>query len=65
MSRQSKNTKVRALAKQITALHLRGEKGAKQTTPKHGKDPAKRLYTKRTRGAKDKQPAKKVLNGTV
>lgn len=55
MSRQNKNTKKRALAKQITAMHLRGEKGAKQTTPKHEKDPAKRLYTTRTRGVKDKQ----------
>lgn len=60
MSRQNKNTKVRALAKQITALHLRGEKGATKTTPKHGKDSAKRLYTSCIRGAKDKQNSKKV-----
>jgi hypothetical protein len=54
MSRQNKNTKARALAKQITALHLRGEKGAAKTESKHGKKSANRLYTRLTRGAKDK-----------
>jgi len=37
MSRQNKAAKKRGLAEQITALHLKGEKGPKQTTPKHGK----------------------------
>lgn len=54
MSRQSKNVKKRAEAKQITALHKRGEKGAKSTTPKHGKDASKRLYTAKKRGPNDK-----------
>lgn len=55
MSRQSKNVKKRTLAKQITELHKRGEKGAKKTTPKHSKNPANRLYTATKRGAKDKR----------
>ena len=55
MSRQNKNTKSRQLARQITELHKRGEKGAKQSKPVHGKDPAKRLYTAFKRGAKDKR----------
>lgn len=55
MSRQSKNAKRRQLAKQITELHKRGEKGAKQTKPKHEKNPANRLYTASKRGAKDKR----------
>lgn len=59
MSRQNKNVKKRALAKQITALHLRGEKGASQTTPKHNKKSANRLYTRMTRGAKDKSNSAK------
>lgn len=53
MSRQSKNVKKRAEAKQFTTMHLRGEKGPKSTTPKHGKNPANRSYTSRKRGPKD------------
>ena len=53
MSRQSKNAKRKQLATQITELHKRGEKGAKSTTAKHGKDASKRLYTANKRGAKD------------
>ena len=55
MSRQNKAIKKNALAKQITALHLRGERGATKTKPLHEKDPAKRLYTKDRRGASDKK----------
>lgn len=55
MSRQSKNAKKRQLARQITELHKRGEKGAKQTKSVHGKDASKRLYTAFKRGAKDKR----------
>jgi hypothetical protein len=55
MSRQNKNAKQRKLAKQITEMHKRGEKGAKKTTPKHGKESHKRLYTATKRGAKDKR----------
>lgn len=54
MSRQSKNVKKRAEAKQITAMHKKGEKGPKQTKAVHGKDPAKRLYTRLKRGPNDK-----------
>lgn len=53
MSRQSKNAKQRTLAKAITALHLKGEKGPSKTERKHGKKDANRLYTKLTRGQKD------------
>lgn len=53
MSRQSKQAKKAIFAQQITALHKNGQRGAKSTTPKHGKDPAKRLYTKFKRGPKD------------
>lgn len=37
MSRNSKNATRKAQAKAITAMHLRGEKGAARTQPKHGK----------------------------
>jgi len=37
MSRQSKNARNLARARQITAMHKNGEKGPKATTPKHGK----------------------------
>jgi hypothetical protein len=37
MSRNSKTTRNLEQAKQITSLHLRGEKGAARTTPVHGK----------------------------
>lgn len=58
MSKQSKNARNRVLAKAITALHLKGEKGPKSTTPQHGKDPAKRLYTATKRGLKDQRGGK-------
>lgn len=54
MSRQSKAAKKAVIAKQITAMHLRGERGAKQTTAKHGKAAAKRHYTAKRRGPSDK-----------
>ena len=37
MSRQSKNARKLAKAKEITALHLKGEKGPARTMPNHGK----------------------------
>ncbi len=49
MSRQSKNVKKRLLAAQITAMHKSGQRGAKQTTPEHGKDSSRRAYTKNKR----------------
>jgi hypothetical protein len=37
MSRQSKNARNLAKARDITKLHLQGEKGPARTTPTHGK----------------------------
>lgn len=37
MSRQSKNARNLARARQISAMHKNGEKGAAKTTPQHGK----------------------------
>ncbi len=37
MSRNSKNAKVLAKAREITALHKNGGKGPAKTTPKHEK----------------------------
>lgn len=37
MSRQSKNARNLARAKQITQMHLNGEKGPARTMPSHGK----------------------------
>jgi hypothetical protein len=37
MSRQSKNARNLAKARQITAMHKNGEKGPSRTTPQHGK----------------------------
>lgn len=53
MSRQSKNVKKRAIAKQFSELRKSGGSGPKQTTPKHGKDPKRRAYTARKRGLND------------
>ena len=50
MSRQSKNANNRERAKAITRLHLSGQKGPKQTTPKHGKNPGRRVYSTTSRG---------------
>lgn len=41
MSRQNKQAKNAARAKQITDLHKSGERGPKSTTPKHGKKKTK------------------------
>lgn len=37
MSRNSKNARNLARARQITAMHKNGEKGASKTAPQHGK----------------------------
>lgn len=37
MSRNNKNTRLKAAAKVITSMHLKGEKGPSSTSPKHGK----------------------------
>ena len=43
MSRQSKNARNLKLARQFSAARVAGSKGPARTTPKHGKDPARRL----------------------
>lgn len=43
MSRQNKAVKKNKIAAQFTELRKSGSKGPSRTTPKHGKDPAKRL----------------------
>ena len=53
MSRQGKAIQKAKLARQITAMHLAGQRGPSKTERKHGKDSSKRLYTSMTRGAKD------------
>jgi hypothetical protein len=40
MSRQSKNARNLAKARDITKMHLNGEKGPSKTTPQHGKKSA-------------------------
>lgn len=57
MSRQNKNIKQRTLAKQFTALHLRGEKGPAKTTATHGKINVQ--YSRITRGLKDMPKGRK------
>lgn len=37
MSRNSKNAKLHAKAREMSALHLKGEKGPSKTTPLHNK----------------------------
>lgn len=54
MTRQSKNSKKRILAKDITKMHLSGQRGAKKTTPKHGKRPENRMYSASRRGGSKK-----------
>lgn len=62
MSRNNKNATRKAQAKIITAMHLRGEKGAEKTKPLHTKTNAWwqkfRSYAEYTKGAK-----KAVKNG--
>ena len=53
MSRQSKNTKKRALAKQFSEARKKGQSGPKATTPKHGKKPERRAYSAKQRPTKD------------
>lgn len=53
MSRQSKNSKKRAIAKQFSETRKSGGSGPKRTTTKHGKDPEKRMYSTKRRPSKD------------
>lgn len=59
MSRQGKQIQKAKLAEQITKMHLSGERGPAKTEAKHGKDSSRRLYTSRTRGAKDMANSRK------
>jgi len=73
MSRQSKNARKLAKAREITALHLKGEKAAAKTTPLHGKrwtyrqnpEVAKRVaeQIKATSAPTEKTSGKKILEG--
>lgn len=73
MTRANKNTRNRAKAKEITALHLKGEKGPSSTTPLHGKrygyrnnpETAKRLaeQMKRENAKHVKTGGEKILDG--
>lgn len=73
MSRQSKNARNKAKAKEITSLHANGGKGPAKTMPNHGKkwtyrqnpDVKKRLDEQAKAAgpvsAKDKTSGKKIL----
>jgi hypothetical protein len=76
MSKNSKNASRLAKAQAITALHLRGEKGPKATTPKHSKkwgyrtnpEVLKRIAeqlkaSQPEADKKDKTSAKRILRG--
>lgn len=54
MSRQSKAAKKKIIAADITKLHLSGQRGAKKTTPKHGKRHENRMYSSTRRGGSKK-----------
>lgn len=59
MSRQNKAMQKAKLARAITALHLKGEKGPAKTERKHGKQDKNRHYTNLTRGTKDMANSRK------
>jgi hypothetical protein len=63
MSRQNKAMQKAKLAKAITALHLKGEKGPSQTASKHTKLAKNRHYTNLTRGLKDMANSRKRQDG--
>lgn len=54
MSRQSKQAK-----KKLVAAMFKGSNGPAKTQPKHGKDPAKRVYTARCRSLAEFQDRNK------
>lgn len=53
MSRQSKQVKKFALARQFSAQRKSGGSGPKATTPKHGKNPERRAYSTKKRPTTD------------
>lgn len=73
MSRQSKNARNLAKARDITKMHANGEKGPARTTPLHNKkwgyrdspEVAKRIaeMVKATREGEEKTAGKKILRG--
>jgi hypothetical protein len=63
MSRQNKAMQKAKLARAVTALHLKGEKGPAKTERKHGKQDKNRHYTNLTRGLKDMANSRKRQDG--
>ena len=73
MSKQSKNARVLAKARDISKMHANGEKGPARTTPLHGKkwgyrqnpDVLKRIAeaTKAAQPQNEKTAGKKILRG--
>ncbi len=63
MSRQNKAMQKAKLARAITALHLKGEKGPAKTTVKNTKLAKNRHYTNLTRGVKDMPNSRKRQDG--
>jgi hypothetical protein len=70
MSRQSKNARNLAKARQISAMHKNGEKGPSKTNPQHGKrwtyrnnpEVQKRIAEQlKATGSSEKTAAKKIL----
>lgn len=53
MSRQSKNTKKRAIAKQFSEARQKGQAGPARTVTKHEKDARKRAYSTTQRPTTD------------
>jgi hypothetical protein len=53
MSRQSKNAKKLAVARQFSEARKKGNKGPSRTTTKHEKNPERRAYSTKKRPAKD------------
>jgi hypothetical protein len=73
MSRNSKNARIHAKARDITKLHQNGEKGPSRTTPLHGKkwgyrtnpEVQKRIaeMVKATQASDEKTAGKRILRG--
>ncbi len=63
MSRQNKAMQKAKLARAITALHLKGERGPAKTAKKHAKQDKNRHYTNLTRGLKDMANSRKRNEG--
>ncbi len=64
MTRQNKAMQKAKLATQITALHLKGQRGPATTEKKHTKQDKFRHYTNLTRGVKDMANSRKRQEGS-